>query len=116
METLFFCAGVIYEQQPPELFTEFRVPPTWLISLWLCFAIGLRTCFAFIFSHPRVSYVLIALAVPASYWSGTYLNHNVHINKPYALSLLLITLSWMVLIALIQHIKCRYFEDIFHDR
>lgn len=116
LDTLFFCAGVIYQSEPPELFARFSAPPTWLFALWLCFAIALRTYLSFIFRFPVLSYGLAALAIPASYLAGTYLNNSVHINKPYALSLLLITLSWSVFIALLHQIKRRYFEDIFNDR
>lgn len=116
METVFFCAGFLYQEDPPGLFARFNLPPVWLFALWLCFSIALRTCFSFIFRFPLPGSCLIALTVPASYVAGTYLNNNVHINKPYGLSLLLITLSWLIFLALLHRIKHRYFEDIFNDR
>lgn len=115
LETFFFCAGLIYQHEPTELFVRFSFAPPWLLALWLCFAIALRTCLAFIFRRPLLIYGLITLAIPSSYVAGTYLNNSVHINKPYTLSLALITLSWMVFMALLQQIKHRYFEDMFHD-
>lgn len=116
LDTFFFFAGIIYQDEPPGLFARFNFPPPWLFALWICFTIALRTCLSFIFRLPLLSYGLFAVAIPLSYWGGTYLNNNVHINKPYAISLILITLSWVMFMALLQQIKRSYFEDIFYDR
>lgn len=115
METLFFCAGFLYQTNPPELFSRLVLPPLWLFSLWLCFAVALRTCLSFIFHTPLLGYCLVALAIPGSYLAGTYLNNSVQINEPDWLSLLLITLSWILFLMLLKQIKLRYFEDIFYD-
>jgi len=115
METLFFCAGFLYQENPPKLFSRLVIPPLWLFALWLCFAVALRTCLAFIFKAPLLSYCLASLAIPGSYLMGTYLNTSVQINQPHWLSLVLITLCWILFLMLLRQIKLRYFEDIFHD-
>jgi hypothetical protein len=116
METLFFSAGVIYKDFPTAVFARFQLPPVWLVALWLCFAIALRSCLAFCFTRILLGHMLFAIAVPASYLAGTYLNASVHINKPYTLSLLLITLSWMFFLGALQLLQRRYFGNLFHDR
>lgn len=116
METLFFSAGLLYHHTAAGFFTHFYWAPAWLFALWVCFAIALRTCFAFVFRHPILGYAIFALTVPASYVAGTYLTGDVHINKPYPLSLSLITLSWILFMGVLQQLRHSYFEDMFNDR
>jgi hypothetical protein len=116
METLFFSAGVLYMDFADGLFVRLQIPPLWLFALWVCFAIALRSCLAFCLKHILLGHALFAMAVPASYLAGTSLNASVHINKPYALSLLLITLSWMIFLGGLQLLQRRYFGDFFYDR
>jgi hypothetical protein len=114
IETIFFSSGLLYENTSPGLFSQFNPAPCWLFALWLCFAIALRSCLSFIFIYPRISYCLFAFAVPLTYLAGTYLNSNVHIHQPQNMSLIFITLGWMLMIAFIHFLKRRYFEDIFY--
>lgn len=114
LETISFSAGFLYTNEPQNLFEHLILPPVWLLSLWMLFAIALRTCLSFTFYRPTLTYLIASIAIPINYYAGAKLNGVVAVNTPYTLSLALITLLWIILLWLLIHIKRHYFEDIFN--
>lgn len=118
VETLSFSAGFLYFQAEEHLYTHKALfetivfAPLWLLSLWLIFALALRTCLFFLLHKPNLTYLLSLILVPVNYYAGAALNTTVDINQPYLLSLALITLLWLVFWWCFIHIKYHYFEDI----
>lgn len=116
LETLIFSAGFVYLKTTPIFFDHLVLPPLWLLNLWLLFAIALRTCLSFVFTSPKLTYLLSIIAIPLNYYAGTQLNTDVNLNNPYTLSLALISLLWVVLLWCLIQIKHYCFEDIFNAR
>lgn len=116
LETLVFSAGFLYSKTPPIFLDNFIVPPAWLLSLWVLFALALRTCLAFIFSTPKATYLISIIAIPLNYYAGTQLNTDVNLNHPYILSLAFISLLWVFLLWCLIQAKRYCFEDIFNAR
>lgn len=96
IETISFYQGFLYFETHENFYEKNLLPPIWLVSLWLMFAIALRTCLAFIFQRPVISYLLSVIFVPINYYAGANLNPTVSLNQPYFLSLALITLLWLI--------------------
>jgi hypothetical protein len=119
IETISFYQGFLYFetsqsiQSHENFYEKILLPPLWLLSVWLMFAVALRTCLAFIFQRPVISYLLSVIFVPINYYAGANLNPTVALNQPYFLSLALITLLWLIFLWCIVQIKHHYFEDIF---
>jgi hypothetical protein len=116
LETLTFSAGFLYSRTQPVLFDHLTLPPLWLLNLWLLFAVALRTCLTFVFTSPRITYYISAVAIPLNYYAGAQLNADVDVNHPYILSLALISLQWIFLLWCLIKIKNHCFEDIFNAR
>ncbi|WP_189418166.1 DUF2878 domain-containing protein [Cellvibrio zantedeschiae] len=114
LETISFSAGFLYTSLPVNLFEHIKLPPLWLMNLWVLFAIALRTCLSFVFSKPQITYLIASLAIPLNYYLGAKLNGDVTINNPQGLSLALIALLWIVLLWVLFQLKRFYFEDIFN--
>ncbi|MES2675520.1 MAG: DUF2878 domain-containing protein [Pseudomonadota bacterium] len=115
IEMLFFSLGILYEDIQNPYFTYFITSPLWIICLWLLFATALRTSLAFLFNRPWLAYLATAIMAPWSYFAGSHLNTQVHINKPILLSLAIISIVWVFALWIITYIKHFYFEDIFYD-
>jgi hypothetical protein len=116
IETVFFSAGFLYTNIHSITLGRVIFPPIWLISLWLVFAIAMRTSLSFLFIKPWLSYLLIAITIPLNYKAGASLNNNIGINEPYLVSLGLITVVWVTFLVYIIELKRHFFEDIFNDR
>jgi hypothetical protein len=116
LETIIFSAGFLYSKTPHIFFNHLILPPLWLLNLWLLFALALRTCLSFIFSAPKLTYLISTIAIPLNYYAGTQLNTDVDLNSPYILSLALISLLWVFLLWCLIQIKHYWFEDIFYAR
>jgi hypothetical protein len=116
LETLAFSAGFVYSKTPPIFFDHLIFPPVWLLNLWLLFAVALRTCLSFVFSAPKLTYLISIIAIPLNYYAGTQLNTDVELNNPYMLSLALISVLWMFLLWCLIQTKHHCFEDIFNAR
>ncbi len=116
LETLIFSSGFIYSNSAPMLFEHLIFPPLWLLCLWLLFALALRTCLSFVFTAPKLTYLISTIAIPLNYYAGTQLNSDVDLNSPYILSLALISLLWVLLLWCLIQAKNYFFEDIFNAR
>jgi hypothetical protein len=116
LETLIFSAGFLYSDSAPGFFDNLIFPPLWLLSLWLLFALALRTFMSFVFSAPKLSYLISTIAIPLNYYAGTQLNPDVNLNNPYILSLALISTLWVILLWFLVQAKHYCFEDIFNAR
>lgn len=116
VETLIFSAGFLYLKTPPIFFDHLILPPLWLLNLWLLFALALRTCLSFVFTAPKLTYLISTIAIPLNYYAGTQLNDDVNLNSPYLLSLALISLLWVFLLWCLIQTKHYCFEDIFNAR
>ena len=116
IETVFFSAGFLYSNTHSMTLGRVSFPPIWLISLWLVFAIAMRTSLAFLFAKPWLSCLLIVITIPLNYKAGASLNNNIGINEPYIVSLGLITVVWVTFLVYIIELKRHFFEDIFNDR
>jgi hypothetical protein len=116
IETVFFSSGFLYTNTHNMTFGRVTFPPIWLISLWLVFAIAMRTSLAFLFTKTWLSCLLIVIAIPLNYKAGASLNNNIGINEPYIVSLGLIAVVWMTFLVYIIELKRHFFEDIFNDR
>lgn len=116
LETISFSSSFLYSISSTSTnpFKHLIIPPLWLLNLWILFAIALRTCLSFIFTKPILSYLMAFIAIPINYYAGAELNGNVFINRPYMLSLALITLMWVLFLWLLIKLKNSYFEDIFN--
>jgi hypothetical protein len=114
LETLVFSAGFLYSKSPPVFLDNLIFPPVWLLSLWVLFAIALRTCLAFVFSAPKITYLISVAVVPLNYYAGAQLNTDVNLNTPYILSLACISLLWVFLLWCLVNTKRYFFEDIFN--
>lgn len=116
VETLIFSAGFLYSGSAPGFLDKLIFPPLWLLSLWLLFALALRTCLSFVFRKPKLTYMISVIAIPLNYYAGTQLNEDVNLNSPYILSLASISLLWVFLLWCLIQIKQYYFEDTFNAR
>lgn len=116
LETLIFSAGFLYSHSAPSFFDRIILPPLWLLSLWLLFALALRTFMSFVFSAPTLSYAISLIAIPLNYYAGTQLNPDVNLNNPYILSLAFISVLWVILLWFLVQAKRYFFEDIFNAR
>ena len=114
LETLIFSAGLLYSDSAPGFFDNLIFPPLWLLNLWLLFALALRTFMSFVFSAPKLSYLISTIAIPLNYYAGTQLNSDVNLNNPYILSLALISALWVILLWFLVQAKHYCFEDIFN--
>ena len=114
VETLVFSGSFLYIKAPSAFFEYLIFPPIWLLTLWLLFALALRTCLSFLFNSPKLTYLMTAIAIPLNYYAGTQLNTEVNLNNPYVLSLAIISLQWILLLWCLIKIKHYYFEDIFN--
>lgn len=116
LETLIFSAGFLYSNSSPGFFNHLILPPLWLLNLWLLFALALRTFMYFVFSAPKITYLISMIAIPLNYYAGTQLNSDVNLNNPYILSLALISVLWVFLLWCLIQAKQYCFEDIFNAR
>lgn len=116
LETLVFSAGFLYSNSPHMYFDNIIPPPVWLLCLWLLFALALRTFMSFVFSAPKLTYLISVITIPLNYYAGTQLNSDVNLNSPYILSLALISVLWVILLWCLVQAKHYYFEDIFNAR
>ncbi len=114
VETIYFSGSFLYTDAPKKLFDHVSLPPTWLLCIWLMFALALRTCLSFLFYKPTLSYLTCFVFVPVNYYAGAKLNKDVDINEPVFLSLALMTLIWILFLWGLIHIKRHYFEEIFN--
>ncbi len=115
LETISFSLGLLQSANPASL-GYFKLPPVWLISLWGLFAVALLTCLSFVFRNPVVAYLISSIAIPLNYFSGAALNGDITVNRPYALSLGLISILWICLLWILVSLKRCYFEEIFRAR
>jgi len=116
LETIVFSAGFLYSKTLPIFFDAIILPPVWLLNLWVLFALALRTCLSFVFSAPKITYLISIITIPLNYYAGTQLNADVNLNNPYILSLALISLLWVFLLWCLIQTKRYCFEDIFNAR
>jgi hypothetical protein len=114
LETVVFSAGFLYSTTPPVFLDNLIFPPAWLLSLWVLFAIALRTCLTFVFSAPKITYLIAVVVVPLNYYAGAQLNTDVNLNTPYILSSACISLLWVLLLWCLVNTKRYFFEDIFN--
>lgn len=112
IETITFSLELLSSPDSVSVFNFLVLPPLWLISLWVMFAIALRTCLYFLFNKPVLAYLLLLITIPLNYYSGAKLNEEVNILKPYSLSLSLITFFWLIFFWCLTMLKRHYFEDI----
>jgi hypothetical protein len=116
LETLSFSAGFLYSNTSVIFFQQPIFPPLWLISLWLLFALALRTCLSFVFKKPKLTYLLCTIAIPVNYYAGAKLNSDVDLSPPISFNLSLITVLWIFLLWCLIHTKRFWFEDMFNAR
>ena len=114
IEIISFSFGLLYNKDKEILFSYLSLPPLWLLCIWITFSLILRTCLAFLFTKPLISYLLLLVFVPVNYYAGAELNKDVAINEPYLLSLSLITLMWLLFFWCSNYLKRRYFEELFN--
>lgn len=115
IETIAFSAGFLYSATP-RLIGFISLPPLWLLSLWILFAVALRTCLGFLFNNPKLTYFASSIAIPLNYYAGAALNTDVAVNTPYALSLGAISALWIAVLWILVNLKRFYFEDRFNAR
>ena len=71
-----------------------RLPPYWLVFLWLNFSLALRYCFVFLQRNLWLAGAIGAVAGPFSYYCGTLLNDSVTLQPPLYRSLLILAAIW----------------------
>ncbi|WP_193164857.1 DUF2878 domain-containing protein [Microbulbifer hainanensis] len=71
-----------------------RLPPYWLVFLWLNFSLALRYCFGFLQRNLWLACAIGAVAGPFSYYCGTLLNDSVTLQPPLYRSLLILVVTW----------------------
>lgn len=114
IEVVSFSNALLYQNANEILLSTFPLPPLWLFCIWIMFTLALRTCLAFLFQKPALSYLLLFIFVPINYYAGAELNEHVHLAEPYLLSLSLITLMWILFWWFTTHLKKIYFEELFN--
>ena len=90
LDSLLFASGLLANTDGSPW------PPLWLLLLWLNFAMAVRYCFAFLQKNLLLTALLGAIAGPASYLSGAYLNGGVTLAQPLLVSLLVLGVLWGV--------------------
>jgi hypothetical protein len=115
LETISFSAGFLHNATSITV-GYLSLPPLWLLNLWLLFAIALRTFLSPLLNRMKLTFLLIAVAIPLNYYAGAALNSHVAVNDPYIINLALISLLWMGLLWLLNYIKSHYFGDTFNAR
>jgi len=114
IEIIFFSCGLLYSETRSALFSPLSLPPLWLFCIWIMFSLALRTCLAFLFTNSTIGYLSCLIFAPINYYAGAELNSDVFLAEPYPLSLILITLLWLLFLWCSTCLKRRYFEELFN--
>ena len=76
--------------------------PSWLVFLWVNFALALRFAFHFLHRNLILAAVVGGVAGPFSYWFGARINGSVELGEPLLHTLLLLAGLWAVFLPLLS--------------
>lgn len=95
MDAALFRVGVFTASH--ELF----LLPSWLLFLWMNFALALRFAFAFLHRNLAIAAVVGGVAGPVSYWIGAKINGSVVLAEPVLQTVLLLAVLWSAFLPLL---------------